>query len=251
MSDELQTSLFDELQDMEYESFTKKFEPKKTTDDCYTPAAVMEAVIAWCVMKYGVDRADIIRPFWPGEDYRRREYPEGCAVVDNPPFSILSQIVRFYLEKKVRFFLFAPAMTLIMPAPVAHLAVGADIIYENGARVKTSFITNMDDCALDTAPELYAMLAKAAPPPKEMAKYQYPDAVITGALAMKFAKYGISFRVPRSECMFIRALDSQRASGKAVFGGGYLLSERAAAERAAATRWTLSEQEKEIQRTLI
>ena len=53
-----------------------------------------------------------MRPFWPGGDYQRENYPAGCVVVDNPPFSILSQICRFYNAHGVKYFLFAPALTL-------------------------------------------------------------------------------------------------------------------------------------------
>lgn len=41
-----------------YEEFVDKFKPKLTTDDCYTPPAVYEAVADWAASEYG---ADIIR----------------------------------------------------------------------------------------------------------------------------------------------------------------------------------------------
>lgn len=31
----------------DYEGFTEKFKPKKTTDDCYTPREVYETVLSW------------------------------------------------------------------------------------------------------------------------------------------------------------------------------------------------------------
>ena len=31
----------------DYEGFTEKFKPKKTTDDCYTPPAVYDALLAY------------------------------------------------------------------------------------------------------------------------------------------------------------------------------------------------------------
>ena len=37
-----------------YEGFVEKFKPKKTTDDCYTPPAVYEAVKDWVVKEYGL-----------------------------------------------------------------------------------------------------------------------------------------------------------------------------------------------------
>lgn len=95
-----------------YEEFIEKFKPKLTTDDCYTPENIYEAVAGWVAEEYGVDRGKMLRPFWPGADYQAQEYPEGCVVVDNPPFSILVKIVDWYMARGVRFFLFAPALTL-------------------------------------------------------------------------------------------------------------------------------------------
>ena len=95
----------------EYAAFVEKFKPRKTTDDCYTPPAVMEVINAWVAKEYGRDPAGFVRPFWPGANYKREEYPEGCTVVDNPPFSIISEICDWYTVRKIGFFLFAPGLT--------------------------------------------------------------------------------------------------------------------------------------------
>ena len=50
----------------EYNEFLKKFEQKKTTDDCYTPEVVYEAVADWVSEEYGEDRKNFVRPFYPG-----------------------------------------------------------------------------------------------------------------------------------------------------------------------------------------
>lgn len=54
----------------EYAAFVEKFKPKKTTDECYTPDNVYAAVHDWAVKGYGLERARIIRPFYPGGDYK-------------------------------------------------------------------------------------------------------------------------------------------------------------------------------------
>lgn len=82
-----------------YEEFVEKFKPKKTTDDCMTPPEIYEVVKDWACGRYQIDPSVIERPFWPGGDYENYDYPVECVVIDNPPFSILSKICRFYLDR--------------------------------------------------------------------------------------------------------------------------------------------------------
>lgn len=128
----------------DHDAFVEKFEPKKTTDDCYTPKAVFDAVLEYVHENCDLTGKAIIRPFYPGGDFEAIEYAPNCVVVDNPPFSIISKIVRFYLANDVRFFLFAPHLTLFScDVDCTHLVVGGEVRYENGAVVKTSFLSNM------------------------------------------------------------------------------------------------------------
>ena len=248
----------------DYNEFLQKFEIQKTTDDCYTPDKVYEAVADWVSKEYKVPRSKMIRPFYPGGDYRSEAYPKGCAVVDNPPFSILSEIVKFYGEKGIRFFLFAPSLTLFNAAAseVTAMCTGADVVYENGAHVSTSFLTNMDpeDLRVRSAPDLRKVVQDASDETqkelhKELPKYTYPDEVITSPMVATWSKHGVDFKVSRAESVRISELDAQKAVGKGIYGSGYLLSERAAAERAAAERanaqrWTLSDRERAIVKSL-
>ena len=124
-----QISLMDESQ--EYRDFVEKFKPKKTTDDCYTPELVYQAVLDYCVRHYGVNPEKVIRPFWPGGDYEREAYPDGCVVVDNPPFSMITRIARWYQARGIPFFLFAPYLTLfsIRVHGVTYIVCGATVTY--------------------------------------------------------------------------------------------------------------------------
>lgn len=240
--------------DDEYRAFIEKFKPKKTTDDCYTPPNVYEAVLDWVVAEYGIDRENIVRPFWPGGDYERAEYPEGCTVVDNPPFSMVSNICRVYQGAGVKFFLFAPYLTNFSSQTrgITHIITDIDVMYENGATVNTAFLTNLQPgCEMRTAPTLRKAIydadkANRKEAKRELPKYSYPPEVITATAMGYLSKYGQDFSVASEDCFFIRGLESQRPLGKAIFGSGYLLSERAAAERAAATRWQLSDRERAI-----
>ena len=244
-------------EDEEYLKFLDKFKAKKTTDDCYTPAVVYEAVAKWVENEYKVSRKDFVRPFYPGGDYKAEKYPKGCIVVDNPPFSILAEILTFYKENGVRFFLFAPTLTLFSSSPSSSsstaLCCGVTVTYENGATVTTSFLTNLEDRAIrfKSCPSLYKAVEQANDENlkslrMEIPKYNYPDNVVTSSFCAKLAKYGIDFSVRVDQSCAISSLDSQKDTKKAIYGKGYLVSEKAAAEKAAATLWTLSERERAI-----
>lgn len=238
----------------EYRAFVDKFKPKKTTDDCYTPPNIYEAVKTWVVNEYHISEdTPIIRPFYPGGDYEHYDYPEGCVVIDNPPFSILSKIVRFYENRNIKYFLFAPTLTLFTTAAgeARYLVCKSTLTYENGAKVNTSFVTNMDECKVRIAPDLIEAIDMAEKEnlkkiKKQLPKYTFPDHVITAATLSRVAARKVPFSLYPDECTFIRKLDSMEGGG--IYGAGFLLSDRAAAERAAAERaaafkYELSERE--------
>ena len=244
---------------LDYEGFIEKFKPRKTTDDCYTPANVYEAVKAWAVKEYGLEGREIVRPFWPGREYDCADYPDGCVVIDNPPFSILSKIVRWYCAQKVDFFLFAPALTIgSSTADKCNIVIPPckSVTYANGAVVRTAFATNLGEYAIQVRPDLAEAIAAAneanirrrrGTNPQQTANViELPPEVATPARLLKLKA---DWRVKRGECLFIRTLDGGVGDFK-LFGGGYLLSERAAAERAAATVWELSPRERELQKLL-
>lgn len=243
----------------EYRTFVGKFKPKKTTDDCYTPEPVFQAVSRWAVQEYGLHGREIVRPFWPGEDFEGVYYPPGCVVIDNPPFSILSKIERFYLKRGIDFFLFAPTLTLFNNIPgLTYIVCAVDVVYENGAKVNTSFVTNMDGAIARTAPKLKKTVEAVNKVGRKNARQRYdlPDCVITSARLTSIAD--VDFRVERSECVYVRNLDEMKAEGKSLFGHGFLLGKEAAKRHAAAKHvaakhavvWTLSEREHELLRAL-
>ena len=252
----------------DYDGFVEKFKPKKTTDDCYTPQIVYEAVADWAANEYNLDKSVFVRPFYPGSDYEHFDY-EKKIVVDNPPFSILSQIVNFYCDNNIKFFLFAPVLTsCIYGDRCTVMSIGVDVTYENGAVVNTSFVTNLEphEIRVRTVPGLYKAVNEAnkenvSKDKKVLPKYVYPLDLVTTAAIKSYARYGIEFKIPRCESVRVSALDSQRPFKKGVFGSGWLVSERVKAEREKAERekaerekaerekakrWELSDREKEI-----
>lgn len=233
----------------DYEGFVDKFKQCVTTDDCFTPPEVYEAVAGYVSERFGVARSDMVRPFYPGGDFEGFDYPPGCCVVDNPPFSILMRIKRFYVGRGIRFFLFAPSLMCFsgdLTTSLTHILTDTNITYDNGAVVRTGFVTNMGgDVVAEACPELHNRLKPVCDVlarRKKLPKYEYPDEVLTSSKLQWMAGHGTSFQVRRADCERITRLESQ--GDKGIFGGGLLLSERAAAERAAANRWTLSERER-------
>ena len=249
--------------DDEYKEFVEKFEAKKTTDDCYTPDNVYDAIADHVAEVYRKDRKNFVRPFYPGGDYKAYKYKATDVVVDNPPFSILSEILDFYCDHGIKFYLFAPALTLFTGwrNKITYIMVGGTITYENGATVSTSFITNMDKYQARTDPALFKIITEEdkknrAKMHKELPKYEFPDHVLLATMGAKYCKYGVDYRLRWEDCVKISTLDAMDAVGKGLYGGGYLLAERAAAERAAAERaaaeraaaekWKLSDRELQV-----
>ena len=243
----------------DYDGFVEKFKPKKTTDDCYTPPIVYNAVAEWVANEYDLDKSTFVRPFKPGGDYECEDYT-GKIVVDNPPFSILSAIVDFYLFNGVKFFLFAPTLTSIIRISdrCTALPVGVDITYENGAIITTSFVTNLEPfkIRMRTAPTLYAAVDKANRQNRQeqmrsLPKYSYPPELITSAQIYPYNKYGIDFKITREECIKVRMLDAQKPLGKTIFGDGLLLNERLTAEREKAEREKAEREKAEREKAVI
>lgn len=248
-----------------YEAFVEKFKPKKTTDDCYTPKAVYDAVASYVAERYGLDKANFVRPFWPGADYTQYDYGPRDVVVDNPPFSILSKICAYYLEKNINFFLFAPSLTIFSGKEtcmkINHIITDSTIVYENGASIKTGFVTNLDRGIIaESCPDLYRSLKMAVEKTlkevkKQVPKYVYPNEVLTVTNLQHMAHYGVRYVLGKEDCERVSFLDSQKKEGKGIFGSGFILSEKAAAEKAAAEKvdahiWELSYREKEIVKRL-
>lgn len=226
----------EELSAEDYAAWLEKFKPKKTTDDCYTPPDVYQAVLDWAVEEYALQGRRVLRPFVPDGDFTALEYRAGDVVIDNPPFSMLTKIRRWYDSKGIDYLLFAPALTLFDCDAPCSIVVSESITYANSAVVNTSFITNLDDSKIRTAPALKTAIrlaVKGLEDYRKLPKYIYPANAVTAAQMGKVASVQLS--IPREQVSGkLNRLDCQQAKGKKFFGGGYLLSDGAAAEVKAA-----------------
>lgn len=189
-------------------------------------------------------------------------------MVDNPPFSILTPIIDFYNENNIKYFLFAPYLTNFSSGhKCCHVISPQAITYENGAKVDTSFVTNLDDRIIIGDVELFERLRKAeketnegkAPP-----KYRYPDNVLMASDVGYMVKHGVNFDVQADGALFVRKMDAQTNKGKSLYGGGFMVSDEIARRRREAEDraeqnarneqktekaplvWELSEREREL-----
>ena len=223
-----------------YEEFVNKFKPKLTTDDCYTPAPVYDAIKGWACSRYGIKPDTIVRPFYPGGDYENFEYPAGCCVLDNPPFSILAKIVDFYNARHINYFLFAPGLTCLNYAKRTNIVIGATVVYSNGAKIATAFVTNLSgDILLECSPALTDAITaanKLVNPKKQFPAFEYPDELLSIQFPLKLQSSPVPFKLRREDAIQVRHLDNMDKIKKQPYGTCYLLSPSATRDKLAAEK---------------
>lgn len=219
-----------------YEEFVAKFnkENPKTTDDCYTPPEIYEVVLDWAKEHLNIGDRPVVRPFYPGGDFENYDYPGNCVVVDNPPFSIFAKILKWYNERGIDFFLFAPSLTSIREG-VTFVSVDADITYQNGARVSTAFVTNMmGNLLCITAPELNKNLNESETRRKlslgwvPKKKYIFNKSVLRASTLNCMTRRGIHFSVSANEGSIASKVTNEPGGE---YGNSIILSDRKRNER--------------------
>lgn len=214
-----------EMKGETYEQFVEKFKPKKTTDDCYTPEDVFNVILDYFMRELftplGFSYDDVIRPFWPGKDYTSEDYT-GKIVIDNPPFSCLKEIRNFFKEKHIPAVLFCDSRYIcqyISDGFNVYVMPGA-ITYENGAKVATSFITNVDAhaCEVRTAPALTKAIESCeSQKSKEKSNNNYPEQVITASMLRAIAKDSENeHTISLQKCVRVSSINGRQIYGSAL-----------------------------------
>ena len=244
----------------DYDAFVDKFKPRHTTDSCNTPDHIYNAILQYLIDGGHITPdTPIVRPFWPGADYTDpKQYTPGSVVVDNPPFSILAQILRHYNATGIPYFLFAPSLTSFnyTKADFHTTIIITDkaITYENGAKVNTAFLTNLPAfrpyVAL-TAPDLAQRIKQAkeqykAQHPNPLPVYQYPANLVTATILHRIA-HTKTFKIPRAQAHRVTRLEAQRPHKKNIFGTGLLIPDTLAAQLQTAQLQTVQLQTAQLQ----
>lgn len=237
----------------DYESWLKKFTNKdqpKTTDDCYTPEDVYEAIVQWLIEE-GKITADtpIVRPFFPGGDYANTDYPPGAVVVDNPPFSKFMNIVRFYSSNNIPFFLFGNGMTILSAAEYCTAIItGSGLIFENGATIRVNFASNLfGDIMVMAAPRLCTLIKSCKSQHKNtrtkpLARLAYPPEVLRVAELMTIANGGKTFVVRRNEGRVVKKTCAANTYGHSILVSRSLGAAKEAAKEVIKLRLTAEDE---------
>lgn len=165
----------------------------KTSDDVFTIPLVYEEVLKYINEKIiPIDSIEIQRPFYPGGDYQKdaETYNEKSVVIDNPPFSISSEILDFYIKNNIKFFIFTNGLTIFhyLNRDVHLLCPYANIEYDNGAKINTCFIHNLLPKGVTIGGELRRRLKNLSKiNKKERNKYAYPNEVLSVSQSSELA----------------------------------------------------------------
>ena len=219
----------------DYDAYVAKFaDAPKTTDDTFTPADVYEAVIGWLSEKGKITGGTpIIRPFYPGGDFEGADYPQGCTVIDNPPFSIVTKCCKWYASRGIGFFLFCPALTSARLSEFCTVVqIGVPVRFENGAFLPVAFASNMFGSAAAIAAGDLTEKIKGCDSQKKgikaIRKIQWPAEVVTVPTLRSIAAGGGTFELDR-RC----SVPVTKAGGVGVYGGVWLSAQAAKAAKAA------------------
>lgn len=218
----------------DYEAFLAKFNhtKPKTSDDCYTPPPVYQAVLDYVDAEgTPLGNLNIRRPFFPGGDFEAEAetYGPQDIVIDNPPFSKLAHILNLYTARGVRFFLFCPTKTATNSMKTGRtIIIGESVLFSNGAFLPVCFVTNLlPGVAIRTAPSLAEAIRAANKVTREeigKARPSIPrkslDPHITSVLRLQKVN---------TEPLEIRNTELSKVTDSKFFGGAVLLSDAAAA----------------------
>ena len=128
-------------------------------------------------------------------------------------------------------------MTMIRPIDGLTFLPGWDIIYENGANVRTGFVTNLTPhLAFLSSPSLIDALKEQEMIAtgiriKKRDSYESPENVISASFINKCSFYSIPYTLERCKAYYIRNLDGCKLIGKSVFGDAFLISDLAAQKK--------------------
>lgn len=218
----------------EYNNFVDKFKDKFTTDDCFTPSNVYDEIVKFIENEYKVKKENFVRPFYPGGDYQNYSYKKDSIVVDNPPFSLYNEIVKFYVKNNIKFFLFGNGLTILSTKikDITYIVNDLRIEYQNGVQVNTNFVTNLEkgDILIRTAHELAKNVDKVNKINTRKLKngykeYKYPRNLLGVSDIKARARNKEDIFINKNKCEFIDYLYDDNKTKTKQFGTKLIVSD--------------------------
>lgn len=210
-----------------------------TPDECYTSPEVYDTVLDYAVERYHLQDKHIVRPFIPGGDYTKYVYGENDVVIDNPPFSITTKIVNWYIDHNIPFFLFINGLYGVslsrgLREKATVIATNAHVSFyhkPDNKLIRLGFVTNLEpknivirgDATLTN--RLNGLVKK-----KSFKRFHYPDNFIKNSDILSALQRNVELKLTTKNCLFEDNLDYHKAQRLSVFGGGYLVNDQLYAE---------------------
>lgn len=211
-----------------------------TPDECYTPPDVYDTVLDYAVERYHLQGKHVVRPFIPGGDYQKYVYDKNDVVIDNPPFSLTTKIVNWYIDHNIPFFLFMNGLYGVSLSRGLHgkatvIATNANASFYHKAgdkSIKLGFVTNLEpkniiirgDATLTN--KLNSLTKK-----KTLNKYKYPGNLIKNSDILAAIHRGVELELTTDNCLFKNNLDYNKKHKLCdVYGGCYLVNDKLYAE---------------------
>lgn len=209
----------------DYESFIKRFtENPKTTDECWTPNDVYEAVLTYVRSIHDMTDKVVLRPFFPNGDYENADYPSNGVVIDNPPFSIFLKVIKFYTDRDIPFFLFGPGLTIGNACKYCTaVIIGEQMVFTNGAKIRVNFATNLlGDTLIATSAKLTKLLSECPSQQgssRSLPKHIYPQNLLSISDFQTIAGGDDDFCLRRDEVYL-----TTKVAGRVLFGCHFITS---------------------------
>lgn len=212
-----------------------------SADECYTPPSVYDTVLNYAVERYNLQGKHIVRPFIPGGAFQKYVYAKNDVVIDNPPFSMTTKIVNWYIDNNIPFFLFVNGLYGVslsrgINRKATVIVTNANVsFYNKGSekRIKLGFVTNLEpknivirgDASLTK--RLNGLVNK-----KSFKRFRYPENFLKNSDILSALQRNVELKLTTDNCMFEDNLDYHKAQTRdtsqrlSVFGGGYLVNDK-------------------------
>lgn len=206
-----------------------------TADECYTSPEVYDTVLKYVIERYHLQGKHIVRPFVPGGNYQQYVYDKNDVVIDNPPFSMTTEITKWYINHDIPFFLFINGIYAVSLSRGLHgkatvIATNANVSFwhkPNNKVIKMGFVTNLEpknivlrgDVALTD--KLNDLVKK-----KTLNKFKYPKNIIRNSDVSTAINRGVELQLTTDNCLFENNLDYHKKHKLSdVHGGCYLVDD--------------------------